>query len=163
MKAKTTAKTSPKNNKTAPKKAPITKKTGNSAVKQTKTAPVKSASTRATAPKTEKPIPKKVQKAEELRLNNQKDMQQLSRTINTWEEKSQGCSSASERREINKHYKSKVEELEKKEQASYKKYSDYVDDHFTKEQRKEALKKSGNFMSKHFTNALATGNKNGKK
>jgi hypothetical protein len=131
MKAKTTAKTSPKNNKTAPK--------------------------------TEKPIPKKVQKAEELRLNNQKDLQKLSRAINAWEEKSQGCSSASERREINRTYKAKVDELEKKVQASYKKYSDYVDDHFTKEQRKEALKKSGNFMSKHFTNALASGNKNGKK
>ena len=64
MKAKTTAKTSPKNNKTAPKKAPITKKSGNkTAVKQTKTAPVKSASTRATAknqaPKETTPAKKK--------------------------------------------------------------------------------------------------------
>lgn len=115
-------------------------------------------STKSTAKKTVsnsiREIIKIADKAESLRLQNEKDMRKMDRITDNWTNRLKKCTSAVERDKVNCDYQKKFNKAEKVESASYKAYYDYVHKNFTTEQQKKAMAKSKDFSSKKYTNAL---------
>lgn len=98
-------------------------------------------------------INKKVERADELRKKSLKDMGRLSRIVYDWKKDVAG-KNFNERKEIDDKYNKKFKKAEELEAKSYKNYYDFIQKNFTRDKEKEALKKSKNFMSKRYIDAL---------
>ena len=158
------AKTTKSTPKKATKKPTSTKKTTSkkSTTKKTTTAKSTSKSTKITKPKSTSMKTKnvrmtKIERADSLRIQTNKDLNKLSRISTTWTEKIKNSKTAEERKKINNEYGKKFDNAALTENASYKAYYDYVSKNFTTEQQKTAMKQSGDFMSKKYINALNKG------
>lgn len=141
---KTTAKT--------PKKTAVKRSEPKKATKNV----VKNTPKRAT--KTTAQPSKKVQRANELRVESKKNMQKWERIQKNWEKELSGAKTSKERKAIDKKYSEKYNAMHKIEKATYEKYYNYVNNNFGYERVNKAIRKTKNFMSKRFINALG-GNK----
>lgn len=164
MKAKST-----KSGKAPAKKNTVAKKTTGTVKKS---APKKTVAPKNPAPKvgpkktaeknTGTDLSKKIERAETLRLIVKKTESDYEKVVNEWNRQVKKTKDKAAIQKLDNKYEKKVKVLEERDDKAYKSYYDYVHNNFTPKQCNTALKSSGNFINKSYTNALKKAVKNGK-
>lgn len=99
-----------------------------------------------------------LQRAEHLRRANARADAREARLIREWNRKRGAAETATEKRTLDVKYGAKVERADKKGNAAYKKYYDYVHENFTRQEIGAAMNKSKNgFTSESFLTRLFSG------
>ncbi len=140
-------------------KAPAKK---NTTTKKTTGTVQKSAPKKTSEKKTGTDLSKKIERAETLRLMAKKTESDYEKVVNEWNRRVKKTKDKAAIKEIDDKYEKKVRVLEARDDKAYKSYYDYVHSNFTPKQCNAALKLSGNFINKSYTNALKKAVKNGK-